>query len=147
MKFSHVDEKGQAKMVDVSEKPDQTRLAIAQGKIKLATVTLEKIKQNEIAKGNVLTVAQIAGINAAKKTSELIPLCHPLFLSKVSVDFEMQADGITALASAKSIGKTGVEMEALIAASTALLTIYDMCKAVDKEMELGEIKLIEKKKI
>jgi cyclic pyranopterin phosphate synthase len=144
--FSHLDEKGLAKMVDVSDKPDQARIAIAEGKINLAKETIIKIQKNEIGKGNVLTVSQIAAINAAKKTAELIPLCHPLFLSKVDVVFEIGEADIRAISTVKSLGKTGVEMEALTAASTALLTIYDMCKAVDKNMQIGGIKLLKKEK-
>ncbi|MFC1596224.1 cyclic pyranopterin monophosphate synthase MoaC [Candidatus Margulisiibacteriota bacterium] len=146
MDFSHIDKTGQASMVDVSGKPRQIRTAIAEGEIILAPETIQKIQDNEIAKGNVLTVAQIAGIQAAKRTSELIPLCHNLPLNKVAVDFEIEENKIKAVGTAKCIGVTGVEMEALTAVSTALLTIYDMCKAVDKGMIISGIKLVEKTK-
>lgn len=144
--LSHTDKEGKAKMVDVGHKPDQERIAIAEGFIQLKPETLKLISDNKITKGDVITVARIAGIQAAKRTSELIPLCHPLFLSQVDVQEEVLKDGIAIRATAKTIGKTGVEMEALTAVSTALLTIYDMCKAVDKEMIMENIRLIEKTK-
>jgi len=147
MNFSHIDQTGKATMVDVSNKPQQTRTAVAEGEILLAPETIQKIQAHEIAKGNVLTVAQIAGIQAAKKTSELIPLCHNLPLNKVAVDFDIQKDRIKATGTAKCVGVTGVEMEALTAVSVALLTIYDMCKAVDKGMVISDIKLIKKEKV
>ena len=147
MNFSHIDQTGKATMVDVSNKPQQTRTAVAEGEILLAPETIQKIQDHEIAKGNVLTVAQIAGIQAAKKTSELIPLCHNLPLNKVAVDFDIQKDRIKATGTAKCVGVTGVEMEALTAVSVALLTIYDMCKAVDKGMVISDIKLIKKEKV
>jgi cyclic pyranopterin phosphate synthase len=146
MQFSHLDESGNAKMVDVSAKAPQIRVAVATGEIILAPETIAKINDNTIAKGNVLTVAQIAGISAAKKTSELIPLCHNLPLNQVSVDFEVGGDRIKAIGTAKCTGVTGVEMEALTAVTVALLTIYDMCKAVDKQMVLANIKLLKKEK-
>jgi len=145
-KFSHIDEKGKARMVDVGDKPIQHRVATAEGHIRLSRETLQLIKDNQIKKGDVLTVAEIAGIQAAKKTSELIPLCHPLALTKVKVDTEIVEDGIKITGEARCTGQTGVEMEALTAVHIALLTIYDMCKAVDKEMLIGDIRLIKKTK-
>lgn len=145
-KLSHTDDKGKARMVDVGAKPLQKRTAKAQGHILLSAGTLQLIHENQIKKGDVLTVAEIAGIQAAKKTSELIPLCHPLQLTKVSVNTEVVKDGILVTGEASCVGQTGVEMEALTAVNIALLTIYDMCKAVDKEMVIGEIRLLEKTK-
>jgi cyclic pyranopterin phosphate synthase len=144
--FSHVNKKGEAHMVDVGRKPDQEREAKASGKIWLQPETLELIEQHALKKGDIFPVARIAGIQAAKETSRLIPLCHPLQLTKVSVEFTSEVDGIKVFTTAKCTGKTGVEMEALTAASVALLTIYDMCKAVDKQMKIGEIELLEKTK-
>lgn len=146
MEFTHLDERGAIRMVDVGNKPDQLRIATASGVIWLSETTVEKIKGRDVAKGNVLVTAQLAGIQAAKKTAELIPLCHTISLSHVGVGFEVGPSGITATAEVKSIGKTGAEMEALTAVSTALLTIYDMCKAVDKGMKIGEIRLVSKTK-
>lgn len=143
-KFSHVNEKGEARMVDVGHKPDQVRYATASGKIFLKEKTLQLIRNNSIEKGDIFPVARIAGIQAAKQTASLIPLCHTLLLNSVSVDFCMEPDGIRVTATTRCTGKTGVEMEALTAASVALLTIYDMCKAVDNRMIIGEIKLLEK---
>lgn len=131
-------------MVDVGHKPDQKRSATASGKIFLKERTLQLISSNSIEKGDIFPVARIAGIQAAKQTSGLIPLCHPLQLNSVSVEFMIEPDGIRALATIKCTGKTGVEMEALTSVSVALLTIYDMCKAVDDSMVLSEIKLLEK---
>lgn len=145
-KLSHVDEKGKLNMVDVGAKPDQVRVAIAEGFIKLAPATVKLINENQIAKGDVMTVAEIAGIQAAKKTSELIPLCHPLFITKIDVKTALKKNGIHVKSTVKCIGKTGVEMEALTAVNVALLTIYDMCKAVDKNMVMTDIRLIEKTK-
>ena len=145
-KLSHTNEDGEARMVDVGNKSMQQRTAIAEGHIQLSAETLQLIRDNEIRKGDVLTVAEIAGIQAAKKTSELIPLCHPLALTKVKVSTEIVDDGILVTGEARCIGQTGVEMEALTAVHIALLTIYDMCKAVDKEMLMGDIRLIEKTK-
>ena len=145
-KLSHTNEDGKARMVDVGNKSMQQRTAIAEGHIQLSAETLQLIRDNEIRKGDVLTVAEIAGIQAAKKTSELIPLCHPLALTKVKVITEIVDDGIKVTGEARCIGQTGVEMEALTAVHIALLTIYDMCKAVDKEMLMGDIRLIEKTK-
>lgn len=145
-KFSHTDDKGKATMVDVGDKPVQHRMARASGFIKLQGTTVELIRENQVKKGDVLTVAQIAGIQAAKKTSDLIPLCHPLQITKVDVKASLKEDGVEVQTLVKCNGQTGVEMEALTAASVALLTIYDMCKAVDKEMVIREVVLLEKKK-
>jgi cyclic pyranopterin phosphate synthase len=145
-RFSHLNEKGEANMVDVGSKPDQERLAKASGKIFLQKRTLELIKNNSIEKGDIFSVARIAGIQAAKNTFSLIPLCHQLQLTKISVDFSVENDGIRTISTVKCTGKTGVEMEALTAVNIVLLTIYDMCKAVDKSMVMSEIKLLEKSK-
>ena len=145
-KLSHVNEKGKAEMVDVGGKPVQERQAVAIGLIKLAPETIELIRRNEIKKGDVLTVAEIAGIQAAKQTPALIPLCHTLLLNKVKVQTRIENEGVEVVCTVRSQGKTGVEMEALTGVSVALLTVYDMCKAVDKNMELGGIKLVEKTK-
>lgn len=145
-KLSHIDESGKAEMVDVGRKPDQYREAIAKGSIALSESTIALIEQNQIKKGDVLTLAEVAGIQAAKQTSSLIPLCHNLLLNKVKVDTKLTENGIDVFCKARSQGKTGVEMEALTGVSVALLTIYDMCKAVDKNMEIGNISLIEKTK-
>lgn len=133
-------------MVYVGHKPDQMRTAKAYGEILLGTETVRLIRENQIKKGDVLTVAEIAGIQGGKKTSELIPLCHPLPISKLEVTTELRDDRIIVTSEARCVGKTGIEMEALTAVSVALLTLYDMCKAVDKEMAIGEIRLIEKTK-
>ncbi len=144
--LSHINKEGKANMVDVGHKPVQNRIAEAAGYIRLKSETIQFIRENQIKKGDVLTVAEIAGIQAAKKTSELIPLCHPLQLTKIDVKCILDESGIKVISSAKCIGQTGVEMEALTAVNIALLTIYDMCKAADKEMEIGNIKLISKSK-
>ncbi|MEY4484924.1 MAG: cyclic pyranopterin monophosphate synthase MoaC [Verrucomicrobiota bacterium] len=146
MSLTHTNEQGEASMVDVSAKALSHREAIATGRIQLQPATLELIRQNQIKKGDVLAVARIAGIQAAKQTQHLIPLCHQLALSKVSVDFVIADDGVTATALVKTTAQTGVEMEALTAVSVALLTIYDMCKAVDKAMHLEGIHLVSKTK-
>ena len=145
-KLSHINEQGKANMVDVSPKPDQVRTAKAVGFIKLQAETIQQINQNLIKKGDVITIAEIAGIQATKETSRLIPLCHNLFITKADVKGTVLNYGIKMESSLKCIGKTGIEMEALTAVSIALLTIYDMCKAVDKTMEISEIKLISKVK-
>ncbi len=134
-------------MVDVTSKPDQIRQATAEGFIHMNTQALSLVRENNIKKGDVLTVAEIAGIQAGKKTSELIPLCHPLPLTKIAVETSVEETGIRVKAMTRCTGKTGVEMEALTAVSVALLTIYDMCKAVDKQMVIDQIKLVEKSKI
>lgn len=144
--FSHVDQKGKAKMVDVGAKPDVKRSAIAKGKICLTEETIKLIRKNKIKKGDVLPVAKIAGIQAAKMTNNLIPLCHPLLLTCVELDFEIKKNKIEIQSRVECVGKTGVEMEALTAVSLAALTIYDMCKAVDKKMKIGGIYLWQKSK-
>ncbi len=144
--LSHVDEKGRAKMVDVGAKTPQFRRARAAGTIELAAATRELIRGNQMKKGDVLTVAQIAGIQAAKKTSELIPLCHPLVLDSIDVTLVLCEEGVSVTSEVSCRGRTGVEMEALTAVAVALLTVYDMCKAVDKEMKIGNIVLLEKVK-
>ncbi|CAN5719048.1 cyclic pyranopterin monophosphate synthase MoaC [soil metagenome] len=146
MSLTHTNEQGEASMVDVSAKALSHREAIATGRIQLQPATLELIRQSQIKKGDVLAVARIAGIQAAKQTQHLIPLCHQLALSKVGVDFVITNDGVTATAMVKTTAQTGVEMEALTAVSVALLTIYDMCKAVDKAMHLEGIHLVSKTK-
>ena len=146
-KLSHVSAEGKAKMVDVSEKPEQLRIARAKGHITLMPETIELVRENKIKKGDVLTVAEIAGIQGGKKTSELIPLCHPLQITKIDVRTTLDETGVSVECEARCIGQTGIEMEALTATGIALLTIYDMCKAVDKHMIIDEIKLIEKTKI
>lgn len=147
MNLSHIDPDGRASMVDVSDKPSTWREARAYARIGMRAETLEQVKRNEIKKGDVLAVARIAGIQAAKKCAELIPLCHPLMLTKVAVDFAFaeEANVINITSYCKVLGQTGVEMEALTAASVAALTIYDMCKAVDKEMIIDQVYLLEKK--
>ena len=145
-RLSHVDDKGKANMVDVGNKPVQKRIAVASGAIYLEPGTIELIRLNEIRKGDVLSVAQVAGIQAAKQTSGLIPLCHPLLLTKVDVQCKLTDQGVEVMAMINCNGQTGVEMEALTAVSVALLTIYDMCKAVDNQMVIGSVKLIEKTK-
>ena len=145
-KLSHVDDKGRAKMVDVGDKKTQRRRAVATGKIFLSKSTIELIHENQIKKGDVLTVAQIAGISSAKQTPGLIPLCHPLLLEKIDVRLGITETGIVAESEVRCSGKTGVEMEALTAVSVALLTVYDMCKAVDKQMKITDITLVEKVK-
>jgi cyclic pyranopterin phosphate synthase len=143
-KLTHTDGQGKAVMVDVGGKEIQTRIARARGHIKLAAETLKLIRENQIKKGDVLSVAQIAGINAAKQTQTLIPLCHNIVIENVRVDLSVDNTGVTAESEVKCSGKTGVEMEALSAVSIALLTVYDMCKAVDKNMIIDNIELTEK---
>ena len=144
--LSHTNERGEASMVDVSDKPLSKRVATAEARIVLEPATLLLIQDNQIKKGDVLAVARIAGIQAAKQTALLIPLCHTLPLSKVGVEFLIESDGITIITSATTISQTGVEMEALTAASIAALTIYDMCKAVDKTMRIEGVRLLSKTK-
>jgi len=144
--LSHTDDQGRARMVDVSRKPDVTRLAHAEGFIQLSPFTINLIRKNELKKGNVLATAELAGIQAAKCTAQLIPLCHPLLLTSIQVNTQIDNEGIRIKSVVKNNGPTGVEMEALTAVSVALLTVYDMCKAVDKNMVIGPVKLIEKKK-
>ncbi len=146
VRFTHFDEAGQAVMVNVAEKPETRRVAVAEGRIEMHATTLEMIREGHSAKGDVLGVARLAGIMAAKRSADLIPLCHPIPLTKVSVDFEMLAgeNAILCTATAETVGRTGVEMEAMTAVSLALLTIYDMAKAVDRGMRIREVRLIEK---
>jgi len=143
-KLTHTDDKGKAVMVDVGDKANQIRIAKASGHIMLAPETIRLIKDNLLKKGDVLTVAQIAGISAAKKTSEIIPLCHNIVLDSIKVDAVVDKTGVKVVSEVKCSGKTGVEMEALTAVSAALLTVYDMCKAVDKNMIINNISLTEK---
>ena len=144
--LSHLDEQGRARMVDVSEKEITSRIAVARGTIRMQPRTLALILEAKIAKGDVFSVARVAGILAAKKTSELIPMCHPLNITAVKIELRPQKKParVDIEASVRVSGKTGVEMEALMAVSVAGLTIYDMCKAVDREMTIGEIRLVEK---
>jgi cyclic pyranopterin monophosphate synthase len=145
-KLTHLDEHGRASMVDVGHKPDTERIAIARGEVHMKKETFDLIRDGQIKKGDVLTIAQIAGISASKRTSDLIPLCHPLPLSKIDVDLALDESlpGVIITASVKTIGKTGVEMEALTAVSIAALTVYDMAKAAEKTMRIQNIRLIEK---
>ena len=147
MEFTHFDSSGNAWMVDVTDKKETVREAVASGSIFMSRECFEKVRDGGMKKGDVLSVARVAGIMGAKKTSELIPLCHILYLTKLSVDFELheESNEIRAFCRVKTEGKTGVEMEVLTGVSVALLTIYDMCKAVDKGMEIGEIRLCSKK--
>lgn len=144
--FTHFDGQGNAIMVDVTDKADTERVAVAEGVIKVSAEVFDAIQNRTAAKGDVLGTARIAGIMATKRTAELIPMCHPLMLTKVAIDFTPEAENrqIRCRCTAKLTGKTGVEMEALTGVSVALLTIYDMCKAMDKSMELSEIHLVEK---
>ena len=143
-KLTHIDGDGAAHMVDVGDKADSVREARAEGRIAMKMELLEAIKANAMKKGDVMATARIAGIMAAKKTSDLIPLCHPLALTKVAVDFDFLEDGIRVRSLARLTGKTGVEMEALTACSVALLTIYDMSKAMQKDMVIRDIRLVSK---
>jgi cyclic pyranopterin monophosphate synthase len=145
-RLTHVDTRGKAKMVDVSAKPVMQREAVARGEIRLQPATLRLIRSNRIGKGDVLNTARLAGIQAAKRTGELIPLCHPLNLSHVNVELQTRRDRIEITGSTKIAAQTGIEMEALTAVAVAALTIYDMCKAVDKRMVIGEIRLVSKTK-
>ncbi|MBA4349173.1 MAG: cyclic pyranopterin monophosphate synthase MoaC [Thermodesulfovibrio sp.] len=146
MKLTHFDEEGKARMVDVSKKPATEREAVASSSVFMKTGTLKLIMDRQISKGDVLGVARVAGIMAAKKTSELIPMCHPLNITSVSIDFviDEKKSKIDIKTTVKIVGQTGVEMEALVAASAAALTIYDMCKAVDKGMVISDIMLLKK---
>lgn len=146
MEFTHFNRRGEAIMVDVSEKSETVREAAAEGTITMSRDCFQKIQNGTMGKGDVLGVARIAGIMGAKKTSELIPLCHILNLTKIEIDFKLEepSSSVRAVCTVRTVGKTGVEMEALTGVSTALLTIYDMCKAVDKRMEMGGIHLCRK---
>ncbi len=145
-KLSHIDEKGKPKMVDVSGKVDTLREAVAKGEVWMKAATLALIKGGDISKGDVMTVAQLAGVMAAKQTPHLIPLCHPLLLNeiKVELDIDEKHNAVLITATVKNTGKTGVEMEALTAVSVAALTIYDMCKAVDRDMRIEAVRLVKK---
>ena len=150
--LSHLDEHGRAQMVDVSAKADTERVAIAKGEITMQAATLALIRANKLEKGEVFAVARVAGILAAKRTDELIPMCHPLLVTDIAVDFEILAEGnenerarVGVIGTAKNIGKTGVEMEALVAVTTAALTIYDMAKAVDRAMRIENVRLVLKR--
>jgi cyclic pyranopterin phosphate synthase len=145
-KLSHLDESGRARMVDVGHKPDTERVAIARGEVHMNPETLDLIREGAMKKGNVLTVAQLAGVMAAKRTAELIPLCHPLPLSHIDLELDLDGElpGVRIEATVRTTGKTGVEMEALTAVSVAALTVYDMAKAVEKTMRIQNIRLVEK---
>lgn len=145
-KLTHLDQAGRVRMVDVGGKPDTERVAVAKGEVHMRSETLELIRAGQIKKGDVLTVAQIAGISASKRTSDLIPLCHPLPLTQVDVSLALDETlpGVRITASARTVGKTGVEMEALTAVSVAALTVYDMAKAAEKTMRIQNIRLVEK---
>ena len=145
-RLSHIGGDGRAQMVDVSEKPSSARTAIATGKIKLTRETLDLIAKDQIAKGNVFATARVAGIQAAKQTPHLIPLCHTIPISDVKIDIVTARDGAEVTCTARTIAQTGVEMEALTGVCVALLTIYDMCKAIDKRMEISNVRLIKKAK-
>jgi len=145
-RLTHIAADGRAQMVDVSAKPLSARTAVATGRITLAKQTVALVRKNEIAKGDVIATARIAGIQAAKRTAHLIPLCHTIPLSEVKIAIDLSADGAEVTCTARTVAQTGVEMEALTGVSVALLTIYDMCKAVDKKMVIGETRLVEKTK-
>lgn len=142
--LTHLDDTGSARMVDVGSKSVTARQAVAQGRITMSPEAAAAIAAGSVQKGDVLAVARVAGIMAAKKTSDLIPLCHPLPLSKVEIDVRLDGDGVTVTATAATAGQTGVEMEALTAVSATLLTVYDMAKALDKRMMIGDIRLLSK---
>ncbi len=147
MSLTHIDEQGNARMVDVGGKADTERVAVAAGEVRMRAETLAAIRAGQIKKGDVLTTAQLAGVMAAKRTSDLIPLCHPLALTHVDVICELRDDlpGVAITATARTTGKTGVEMEALTAVSVAALTVYDMAKAVEKTMQITNVRLLEKR--
>jgi len=145
-RLSHIASDGRAQMVDVSGKAMSARTAVAKGRIKLQRKTIELISKDQIAKGNVFATARIAGIQAAKQTAQLIPLCHPLALGEIKIDIVTSNESAEVKCTAQTVAQTGVEMEALVGVTVALLTIYDMCKAVDKEMQLCDVHLIEKTK-
>jgi len=145
-RLSHIDSSGRARMVDITEKADTARVAVAKGEVRMERATLDLIRQGNMKKGDVLAVAELAGVMAAKRTAELIPLCHPLGLSKIEVELALDdaLPGVIITATAKVTGKTGVEMEALTAVAVAALTVYDMAKAAEKTMRIGNIRLVEK---
>ena len=142
--FSHLDPDGKAHMVDVSEKQDSKRTARARASISMAKETIVALQQGEVPKGDVFAVARVAGIQAAKRTGDIIPLCHPLMLSSVKVEFEISDDKVEIEAEVATVGRTGVEMEALTACSVSALTIYDMCKSMDKRMKITDLALLQK---
>ena len=144
--LTHIAADGRAQMVDVSAKPSSVRKAVAKGRIALAKETVALVRKNGIAKGDVLATARIAGIQAAKRTAHLIPLCHTIPLSDVKIDVDITAEAAEVTCTARTVAQTGVEMEALTGVAVALLTIYDMCKAVDKEMVIGNVRLLKKSK-
>jgi len=144
-KLTHFDEQGRARMVEVGAKPETAREAVASGEVRMARATALRIRDRKIEKGDVLAVARLAGVQAAKRTAELIPLCHPLRLTGIDLALEAKADRVTIVARVKAFDRTGVEMEALAAVSVAALTIYDMCKAVDRAMVIGGVQLEEKR--
>jgi len=144
-KLTHLDDQGHARMVDVGGKAETARIAVASGRIRMSEAALSAIRDGNAPKGDVLAAARIAGIMAAKKTAELIPLCHPLALDAVTLDFAFEDDAVRATATASLTGRTGVEMEAMTAVSVALLTIYDMAKALDKGMIVEDLRLVEKR--
>ena len=143
-RLTHMNEQGHASMVDVSDKPITQRGAVAEGRVQISQQLADRINANDLAKGNLIDVARLAGIMGAKKTGELIPLCHPLGLDSVTVEIELKGTTMFISASAKCCGRTGIEMEALTAVSVAALTIYDMCKAVDRGMRIGDVRLLSK---
>lgn len=145
-KLSHIDSRGRARMVDVSQKPDTDRHAIARGEVRMKAATLDLIRDGQIKKGDVLGTAELAGVMAAKRTADLIPLCHPLSLTQIEVQLELDETlpGVQITATVRTTGKTGVEMEALTAVSVAALTLYDMAKSVEKTMRIENIRLVEK---
>ncbi|NRT71095.1 cyclic pyranopterin monophosphate synthase MoaC [Clostridium beijerinckii] len=146
MELTHINEEGRARMVDVSEKIDTVREAVAIGTVSMKRETIEKIKEGSISKGDVLSVAQVGGIMGAKNTPQIIPMCHPIMMSGCDISFRIDVENnkIEITATTKTVGKTGIEMEALTAVSTAALTIYDMCKAIDREMVINNIMLVKK---
>ena len=144
MELTHLNEQGRARMVDVTDKAETFRTAVAEGRVRMAPSTVEMIRTGGAPKGDVLAVAQVAGIMAAKRTSEWIPMCHPLRLTGVDLRFALEEDGVRLTAQVKCRGETGVEMEALTAVSAGLLTVYDMCKAVQKDMEICDVRLLRK---
>jgi cyclic pyranopterin monophosphate synthase len=144
--LSHLNESGDARMVNVAHKPDQQRRAIAEGRVRCASSTLKLLRDKAVPKGDVFSVARIAGIQAAKRTAELIPLCHPLPIHGIELELALARDGVRIRATVETTGKTGVEMEALSAVTVAALTVYDMCKAVDKGMVIEDVRLVEKTK-
>ena len=144
MELTHINEQGRARMVDVTDKAETTRTAVAEGRIRMSRETAERIHTGGMAKGDVLAVAQVAGIMAAKRTPDIIPMCHSLRLTGVDIAFTLEEEAVRIRATVRCKGETGVEMEALTAVSAAALTIYDMCKAVQKDMEIGEIRLCRK---